>query len=104
MRFRCCLLLGMYCIIDNEKAQRFWEVRSVTKLEFVRRITGLSQTELGRRIGVSPTNIVLVERGHRKPWPKLRRQLAEALGVPENELFDAEGWPLKAELAEPQRL
>jgi len=76
---------------------------AMTKIEFYRREASLSQSALARRLGISPANIVLVERGHRKPWPKLRRQLAEALGVPETELFDAEGWPLKAELAETPR-
>lgn len=70
----------------------------MTKLELYRRMAGLSQLELARRIGINATAIVQVERGDRKPWPKLRRGIAEALGYPEEELFAPDGWPLQVEL------
>lgn len=59
---------------------------------------GLSQTEFGRRIGISPTCITQIERGYRKPWPKIRRQLTELLNMAEEELFDSEGWPKKVNI------
>ncbi|RXZ00951.1 helix-turn-helix domain-containing protein [Fictibacillus sp. S7] len=63
----------------------------MNKLEHTRRKLGLSQTQLGLRLGIHPTNITMVERGHRRAWPKLRKQLAEALGVVEEDLFDDYG-------------
>ena len=33
--------------------------------------------------------------GHRRSWPKLRQQIADALGRSEKELFDVFGWPLR---------
>jgi putative transcriptional regulator len=71
---------------------------SMTKLEYVRREAGLSQVKLAKRIGISSTAIVQVERGHRKCWPKLRKQLARILEVEEENLFDEEGWPKKVKV------
>ncbi|WP_174734552.1 hypothetical protein [Mesobacillus harenae] len=42
-------------------------------------------------LGIHPTNITMVEREHRRAWPKLRRQIAEELGVVEDLLFDEKG-------------
>ncbi len=33
--------------------------------------------------------------GHEKTWPKLRRDVAAALDMPEEALFDKEGWVRK---------
>ncbi|WP_209366707.1 helix-turn-helix domain-containing protein [Priestia megaterium] len=60
------------------------------KLEYVRREAGLSQIELAKRIAINSTAIVQVERGHRKCWPKLRKQLSKNLKVDEANLFDEE--------------
>ena len=35
--------------------------------------------------------------GFMRPWPKLRREIAEALHIPENELFDEEGKLIKSD-------
>jgi putative transcriptional regulator len=70
----------------------------MTVLEVIRRNNGISQTELGRQIGINPTSIAQIERGHRKSWPKLRKQLSETLGIDENLLFDEQGWPKKIDL------
>lgn len=72
----------------------------MTKIEFVRRQKGLTQVGLAKLIGVSGPVIVQVERGYRKPWPKIRKGIAEALGYPEEELFTPDGWPLQVELEE----
>ena len=72
----------------------------MTRVELYRRMAGLTQTELAKRIGIAAPAIVQVERGHRKPWPKIRRDIAEALGYPEEELFAPDGWPLQVELEE----
>ncbi|MBT9282303.1 MAG: helix-turn-helix domain-containing protein [Hydrogenibacillus schlegelii] len=70
----------------------------MTKIEFYRRLAGLSTVELAGRLGVHPSNLSHLERFHRKPWPRLRHRLAEVLGVPETELFDADGWPLSLDV------
>lgn len=67
----------------------------MTAMEFLRKESGLTLNELGRIIGVHPTAIVQVERESRKPWPKLRKQIAEVFEVDEGVLFNAEGWPKK---------
>jgi len=70
----------------------------MTKIEFIRRNLGISQVELGKSVGIHPTAIVQVERGHRKSWPKFRSQIAVGLNVSEAELFDEKGWPLQFSL------
>jgi putative transcriptional regulator len=67
----------------------------MTRLEFIRRNLGLSQVELAGRVGIHPTAIVQVERGHRKPWPSFRKLIAAELGVLEEELFNTNGWPIE---------
>jgi len=52
---------------------------------------GITQKELAEMIGRTPSTISQITNGHRKPWPKLRREIAEALHIPENELFDEKG-------------
>lgn len=63
----------------------------MTEVEFIRRNADLSQVEVGQRIGIHPTAITQIERGHRKAWPKLQRQLAEVLQVPIKLLFHEDG-------------
>ncbi|MGG3466772.1 helix-turn-helix transcriptional regulator [Neobacillus pocheonensis] len=63
----------------------------MNNLEFFRRQKGLTQTQLGLKLGIHPTNITMVEREHRRAWPKLRKQIAKELGVLEELLFDANG-------------
>jgi len=50
----------------------------------------LTQTELGRKIHISPSAISAVEAGDRRPWPNFRKKVARALGVAEAELFGDE--------------
>ena len=49
---------------------------------------GRTVADVARAIGYSPTTLTLVLRRRVAPWPKLRRRLADELGVPEAELFD----------------
>ncbi|MBE3563855.1 MAG: helix-turn-helix transcriptional regulator [Hydrogenibacillus schlegelii] len=67
----------------------------LTRLALIRRSQGIAQVELARRSGVSASVIAQVERGDRRAYPKLRRNLSEALGVPVEALFDSDGWPLR---------
>ena len=52
---------------------------------------GLTQRELAQKINQSSSTISQILGGFRKPWPKLRREIAEALQVPEGKLFNEEG-------------
>jgi len=62
-----------------------------SKLREKRIAEGLSQVQLFFRSGVSNASISDFETGKRKPWPKARAALADALGVPEAELFGDDG-------------
>lgn len=48
---------------------------------------GLTLDQLGCRVGVAYSTLSDMELGKRQPWPKARRDLAEVLGVTEEELF-----------------
>ena len=48
---------------------------------------GLSQTRLAQRVGVAQSTLSDFELSKRKPWPKVKRNLALALGCNESELF-----------------
>jgi len=61
-------------------------LQKTTQLRALRDRASLSQEELAERAGVSRATIADLERGNRKPQPKTRRKLAEALGVEPYEL------------------
>lgn len=48
---------------------------------------GLTLLELSRRAKIAPGDLSAVERGLRPAFPGWRQRIAEALGVPETELF-----------------
>lgn len=56
-------------------------------LRLARVTRGISQRQLARAVGVDPTALSHIEAGRRRPEAATRRQIAEALGVEENELF-----------------
>lgn len=56
------------------------------RLRELREHASLSQMELAERSGVSRATIADLERGKRKPHPRTRRKLAEALKVEPHEL------------------
>lgn len=58
-----------------------------SRVKFYRMRAGLTQAELAALAGVNLVSLAHVEQGRLKPWPALRRRLAEALGVGETELF-----------------
>jgi transcriptional regulator with XRE-family HTH domain len=62
-------------------------LQKTTHLRELRDRASLSQEELAERAGVSRATIADLERGARKPHPKTRRKLAEALGVEPYELL-----------------
>ena len=51
---------------------------------------GLSQTKLARKVEVAESTLSDLELGKRQAWPKVRKALAEALNVREQELFPEE--------------
>ena len=57
------------------------------RLREIRVSMGLSQMQLGFLARVPNGVISDIERGVRKPWPKVRRHLAQALRLPEREVF-----------------
>lgn len=50
----------------------------------------MSQVKLSVLTGLPNSAISDLELGKREPWPRARKALAKALGVPEAELFPAE--------------
>ena len=67
------------------------------KIKQFRERQGLSQVELARRAHTAGPNLSAVERGERKAWPKLRRNLARALKTSQSELFGTEKQTCKTE-------
>ena len=58
------------------------------QLRATRVALGISQAELSRRSGISQPLLSRAERGEIRTWPKLRRDAASALRVPEDLLFE----------------
>jgi transcriptional regulator with XRE-family HTH domain len=58
-----------------------------TELARVREARALSQKQLAELLGISPSTLSSVENGHSRPWPKLRRECAQILGLSEETLF-----------------
>lgn len=67
----------------------------INRIRELRRARGWSLTRLSGLTGISAGDIGLVERGLRPAYPGWRRRIAEALGVPEPDLFA----PSQAEMA-----
>lgn len=63
-------------------------MQKTTHLRDFRDRASLSQEELAKRAGVSRATIADLELGKRKPQPKTRRKLAEALGVEPHQLSE----------------
>lgn len=57
------------------------------KLSKLREKKGWTQERLVRKIGVSRGLIAQVEVGDRRPYPSLKKRIAEVLGVPEEKIF-----------------
>ncbi|MCL6448260.1 MAG: helix-turn-helix transcriptional regulator [Armatimonadetes bacterium] len=53
----------------------------ISRLEFFRRLAGLNHREFAKKLGVAPTNVSLIERGYRKPWPAFKERAAAVLRV-----------------------
>ncbi len=75
----------------------------MTRIEFLRKEIELTQSQFARQIGESQCNISQIERGIRKPWPRVRKAISDALGVSEVDLFDPKGSPLLVDWQLPRR-
>jgi transcriptional regulator with XRE-family HTH domain len=62
-------------------------MKTRNRIKEVRESQGISQTELGRLVGLSEPSINRYERGNRKPTRKKLDDIAKALGVPLKALF-----------------
>ncbi|OPX91943.1 MAG: helix-turn-helix protein [Pelotomaculum sp. PtaB.Bin104] len=62
----------------------------MTVIELCRRAKGLSGVQLAKNLNLSRVVVSKIETGH-KTWPRLRRDVSEALGVNEDVLFDETG-------------
>ena len=58
------------------------------RLSAERQRRGWSQAELARRTGIHPATISRLEAGKQFAYSGWRRRLAQALGVPGDELFE----------------
>lgn len=85
-------LFILYTIIDNKSNKKGKKVRGVfiNTIRKRREQLGLSQSALSRLIGLAEPNLSSLELGKLKPWPKVRRDLAKALGCQESDLFPEE--------------
>lgn len=61
-------------------------------LRSIRQATGISQSELARRLGVTAATVSQWESGRRAPRDTHRIAIAEFFGVPVDDLFSLEGW------------
>jgi putative transcriptional regulator len=57
------------------------------RLELERRKKGLTQRELGEKVGIGPAEISRMESGMSKPFPAHKVRLSEFFGIPGEELF-----------------
>jgi transcriptional regulator with XRE-family HTH domain len=69
----------------------------MTKLESLRRQKGWSQRELAEKLHISGSIISQIERGFRRAYPKIMRQLAEVFEVEVSDLFEDDGTPKPSE-------
>lgn len=75
----------------------------LTWIELIRRKKNFSQKELAKRIGEIASNLSQIECGYRKPWPKVRKTIAEALECSEDDLFGQDGFPLVVNVEMPAK-
>lgn len=68
------------------------------RLRHLRRTAGLTLVELGERVGRAPSQLSLLENGHREPKLSLLRSLADALGSSVDELLSKKPPNRRAEL------
>src|SRR5260370_31508167 len=68
------------------------------RLRHLRRVRGLTLTELGERVDRAPSVLSLIENGRREPKLSLIEQIATALSVPMTELLSRQPPSRRAQL------
>lgn len=63
----------------------------LSRLELERRERNWTSLQMAIIMGVHPSALSQVERGHRKAWTAFREKAAKALGLIEDELFFEDG-------------
>ena len=58
-------------------------------MKAARVLRGLTQRQLGEKVGLKEIDVSRVETGRLEPEPRLRQKIAETLGKPAFELFPA---------------
>lgn len=65
----------------------------MTKLEYLRKQQGLTQTKLAELIGINKVTLNLIEKKKLKAYPKVIKSVSEFFGKSPEELFEADGEP-----------
>ncbi|MDN5325832.1 MAG: hypothetical protein PWP41_528 [Moorella sp. (in: firmicutes)] len=68
---------------------------TVLQLEATKKYGSLKK--LAERLSLTPGCLHQVNAGYRRAWPRLRQQVAAALEMRDDELFDEKGWPREEE-------
>lgn len=70
-------------VVEGDKSG----VRTTNRIRQVRERKGMSQSALGRKVGLSEASINRYEQGSRRPDRDTLTKIAAALGVPVRDLF-----------------
>jgi transcriptional regulator with XRE-family HTH domain len=60
------------------------------RIRAFRKLKGYTQTELADLLGVSIAIVGTIERGTRRPDPRMLKRIADALGIDQDELIPTE--------------
>ncbi len=66
------------------------KARIGARVRTARDVRALTQQELADKVGIAPQQLSRIENGHMRPRPQTIRRLAEALGVPVEQITGAE--------------
>lgn len=66
----------------------------MTRIKLLRQNKGMTNADFARAARLYISEAHKVNRGDYRCGPTVRQRIAAALGSPEAELFDADGWPL----------
>jgi transcriptional regulator with XRE-family HTH domain len=73
--------------MNNKKPDKEYKVKVGENILYWRRIKGIKQEELAKKIGISPGALSNIENGSSKPDIERIEDIAEALGVEVNHLL-----------------
>ena len=82
-----CDIIVPYILYGNGKKISREGLMFKNRIKERRKELGFSQTQLACSIGMAGSTLSNLELGKVKPWPKARRDLANALGMTESQLF-----------------